>query len=195
MYFRDKFIKEEISKTVVKDIILSDTLQTLFNRTEEISNNFEKITTAIKKHDKISIDKSLEKEARQQMIAIDSVYAEHFKEQMKTTQEGNDIIKQVLVNAGVEIADKVVKLPSKITYTKSPIIKDYSDYYNHEYKIKGQSDDKVYKLKKVITSDNTVKFKMVNIQLSADEYIATEDELIEYRFRSQINDVVETNTL
>lgn len=191
--FSNETIKDEITKNVVKDIILDNNLQILFSSAEELNNKVVSTFEAIRKQDGISIEKSLEKETLAQIENIKKTYDEIFIKDLKANHHK---LQEQIVKQSAEEISSLISLPNRLQYrgTGDPIFEQYSQY---QYTIKGDNSGKIYKVKGISYEQNTenkkiisnVVVKLVNTVLSAEELVVAPEQLVKCSFRTKINDI------
>lgn len=189
--FNSKVIEDNISKEIVKDIILDTNLNGLFTRTEDIYNKAQTTFDAIKRQDGISIERSIEKDAEQQLENINKVYDTLFISDIKKNYK--DLYNKISKDAANTISE-FIQLNDTIEYRGigDAIFEKYSKY---KYRIKGDKSGKIYKVKGVSYSEDEnhnkilsgVVIKLANTVLSAEEIVVTPDQLIPDSFRNKID--------
>ena len=193
--FGNDFIKDEIHKSIIKEIISSETLQELYEKTDKINHNFTSMIEAIKRQDGIIVERSIEIDTEEQLEKIRNEYTIRFMKDLKNTNQTK--YKEILSAAAEDISSKIT-LPDKIEYRGigDPIYEEYSKYI---YTIKGGDPTKKYKVKGISytnTSNKSVKsatIKLIKTILSGEEIVVKSDQLIREQFRQKI-DVQTTNT-
>lgn len=189
--FSDEIIKNEVNKSVVKDIVLDTNLKSLFTKTDELEHKVNITFDAIKNQDGVIIERSIEKELDSQIESIKKTYDELFIKDLKENYElKNSLIKE----SAKHISGDVINLPDTIQYrsTGDPLYEQYSKFY---YTIKGDNSGKIYKVKGVSYESSPtnkrkiskVIIKLVNTVLSAEEIAVEPDKLIRGSFRDTVD--------
>ena len=188
--FSDDFVKDDIRKSVIKDIITSDTLQGLYEKTEQLQAEFTSTMDAIKRQDGVVVERSLEADAELQLERIREIYTNMFIEDLK--QNDSNKCKEILTAVAKELSDKIT-LPNTPEYRGigDPLFEEYSKY---KYTLKDGNPEKVYKVVGIRyvgnSKDKTVKsvlIKLVNTVLSGEEIVVKPEQLIRDQFCHKVN--------